>query len=124
MRPTLFADEQPYQSISHRRVKHFGKAARARVEPSGTNHETAPVRFAEIAGDESRYIGVEMRDAVLPMCSSHLSPHLPRSEEHTSELQSLMRISYAVFCLNKNKKHLSQQNISILNYHNHKILSY
>src|SRR3546814_9226383 len=31
----------------------------------------------------------------------------PRSEEHTSELQSLMRISYAVFCLKKkkNKKH-------------------
>src|SRR3546814_2184566 len=28
-----------------------------------------------------------------------------RSEEHTSELQSLMRISYAVFCLNKKKKH-------------------
>src|SRR3546814_2628036 len=26
---------------------------------------------------------------------------LPRSEEHTSELQSLMRISYAVFCLKK-----------------------
>src|SRR3546814_8211842 len=30
-----------------------------------------------------------------------------RSEEHTSELQSLMRISYAVFCLKKNK-HLKQ----------------
>src|SRR3546814_3869133 len=28
-----------------------------------------------------------------------------RSEEHTSELQSLMRISYAVFCLNKKKKY-------------------
>src|SRR3546814_7199568 len=28
-------------------------------------------------------------------------PTLPRSEEHTSELQSLMRISYAVFCLKK-----------------------
>src|SRR3546814_3336408 len=28
-----------------------------------------------------------------------------RSEEHTSELQSLMRISYAVFCLKKNKQH-------------------
>src|SRR3546814_10432976 len=28
-----------------------------------------------------------------------------RSEEHTSELQSLMRISYAVFCLQKQKKH-------------------
>src|SRR3546814_1487412 len=29
---------------------------------------------------------------------------LSRSEEHTSELQSLMRISYAVFCLKKKKK--------------------
>src|SRR3546814_4381310 len=33
-----------------------------------------------------------------------VKPKKPRSEEHTSELQSLMRISYAVFCLNKNKK--------------------
>src|SRR3546814_2460514 len=33
---------------------------------------------------------------------------LGRSEEHTSELQSLMRISYAVFCLN-NKNNLSRQ---------------
>src|SRR3546814_8002595 len=31
----------------------------------------------------------------------------PRSEEHTSELQSLMRISYAVFCLKKKKLHKS-----------------
>src|SRR3546814_3797928 len=34
-----------------------------------------------------------------------------RSEEHTSELQSLMRISYAVFCLKKkNKKNITKQN--------------
>src|SRR3546814_3419527 len=32
-----------------------------------------------------------------------LRARLPRSEEHTSELQSLMRISYAVFCLKKHK---------------------
>src|SRR3546814_9116856 len=31
-----------------------------------------------------------------------------RSEEHTSELQSLMRISYAVFCLKKKKQHKKQ----------------
>src|SRR3546814_7681677 len=31
----------------------------------------------------------------------------PRSEEHTSELQSLMRISYAVFCLKQKKKNTS-----------------
>src|SRR3546814_5419634 len=36
-----------------------------------------------------------------------------RSEEHTSELQSLMRISYAVFCLKKKTKHTKHaQNIS------------
>src|SRR3546814_7146717 len=34
-----------------------------------------------------------------------------RSEEHTSELQSLMRISYAVFCLKK-KKHKGSKNIT------------
>src|SRR3546814_10632067 len=32
-----------------------------------------------------------------------------RSEEHTSELQSLMRISYAVFCLKKKKTHTHNQ---------------
>src|SRR3546814_7849980 len=37
-----------------------------------------------------------------------------RSEEHTSELQSLMRISYAVFCLKKNK---TTHNRSTQNHH-------
>src|SRR3546814_3317162 len=32
---------------------------------------------------------------------AHVQPSMARSEEHTSELQSLMRISYAVFCLKK-----------------------
>src|SRR3546814_3669697 len=35
--------------------------------------------------------------------SNHSPNASSRSEEHTSELQSLMRISYAVFCLKKNK---------------------
>src|SRR3546814_6867667 len=39
-------------------------------------------------------------------CSGcHASGIAGRSEEHTSELQSLMRISYAVFCLKKKKRH-------------------
>src|SRR3546814_5459593 len=37
------------------------------------------------------------------------SPAGSRSEEHTSELQSLMRISYAVFCLKKKKKKNKQK---------------
>src|SRR3546814_4691199 len=46
-----------------------------------------------------------------------------RSEEHTSELQSLMRISYAVFCLKKKKKKknitqiISKTNSKDKNYH-------
>src|SRR3546814_5366018 len=40
-----------------------------------------------------------------------------RSEEHTSELQSLMRISYAVFCLKKNKQKNNHTFIDS-NYHN------
>src|SRR3546814_3364373 len=38
-----------------------------------------------------------------------LLPRPERSEEHTSELQSLMRISYAVFCLKKKNKQTTQQ---------------
>src|SRR3546814_1893498 len=41
-----------------------------------------------------------------------------RSEEHTSELQSLMRISYAVFCLKKKKKDKSTSTISQLRSRN------
>src|SRR3546814_5723088 len=42
-----------------------------------------------------------------------INPRMIRSEEHTSELQSLMRISYAVFCLKKKKK----QQILSIHYH-------
>src|SRR3546814_3075729 len=38
------------------------------------------------------------------------SPPQPRSEEHTSELQSLMRISYAVFCLQTKQKQTLHKN--------------
>src|SRR3546814_3909441 len=50
--------------------------------------------------------GVPNGTYAVPTDSSHLDlANAPeRSEEHTSELQSLMRISYAVFCLKK-KKH-------------------
>src|SRR3546814_1242270 len=47
---------------------------------------------------------------VATMIAAFAREERPRSEEHTSELQSLMRISYAVFCLKKKKntsKHLA-----------------
>src|SRR3546814_2073761 len=50
----------------------------------------------------------------LIMPRQQVVPAALRSEEHTSELQSLMRISYAVFCLKK-KKHNPHLNICHLN---------
>src|SRR3546814_7412721 len=46
-----------------------------------------------------------------------------RSEEHTSELQSLMRISYAVFCLKK-KKHITERNVNTITHHQKHIFNY
>src|SRR3546814_10733370 len=45
------------------------------------------------------------RDEVTDLAEARMRQ---RSEEHTSELQSLMRISYAVFCLKKNKRKMQQ----------------
>src|SRR3546814_1905792 len=51
------------------------------------------------AGGANQALTGSVEDALRLGCSA-----IGRSEEHTSELQSLMRISYAVFCLKKKKK--------------------
>src|SRR3546814_3824510 len=56
------------------------------------------------------------RPATLPASGSNMAE--TRSEEHTSELQSLMRLSYAVFCLKKKK---IQQQITRLHADNHSL---
>src|SRR3546814_6815092 len=61
-------------------------------------------------------VGMQDMGAAGIICSNSEMSAKGRSEEHTSELQSLMRISYAVFCLkkkntNKNIKHTSKPNI-------------
>src|SRR3546814_6613523 len=74
------------------------------------------------------------RHAPVPDCTAgpgpvglrQLRPGHRRSEEHTSELQSLMRISYAVFCLKKKKihKYYSIKNINLHNiYANNTIIT-
>src|SRR3546814_2339925 len=51
-------------------------------------------------------LGTPVRASILPRGDGDFFVFDVRSEEHTSELQSLMRISYAVFCLKKkNHKH-------------------
>src|SRR3546814_3318991 len=53
-------------------------------------------------------------DAGLGAFNADFCASIGRSEEHTSELQSLMRISYAVFCLKK-KKHKNKKQFNISN---------
>src|SRR3546814_1254426 len=43
-------------------------------------------------------------ETTIYLIGQHMAQKAVRSEEHTSELQSLMRISYAVFCLKKKKE--------------------
>src|SRR3546814_9580598 len=73
------------------------------IECADLIEQVAPRRYLRILKK------VEVRDgeasaALLPAEGFAIDFEIERSEEHTSELQSLMRISYAVFCLKK-KKH-------------------
>src|SRR3546814_6108521 len=69
-----------------------------------------PATLAEIAGASGMPVAdvADFVNASLATGFADIAPNTPpepaeRSEEHTSELQSLMRISYAVFCLKKKK---------------------
>src|SRR3546814_2467014 len=71
---------------------------------AGNLHRTG-FRVAGMNQPKARFAGVPQAH----IAGNHLRHHQPsakaaRSEEHTSELQSLMRNSYDVFCLKKNKK--------------------
>src|SRR3546814_10903586 len=59
-----------------------------------------------------------MNDEFSTGSQNHQPPQPSRSEEHTSELQSLMRISYAVFCLKKKtNQHITYINTSHSQYY-------
>src|SRR3546814_9216392 len=64
--------------------------------------------LAEIAVEQQRDIAMVAEQDVCiadQLGQDRARVAVPRSEEHTSELQSLMRISYAVFCLKKKNFH-------------------
>src|SRR3546814_7178610 len=66
--------------------------------------EVAPfyAKFVKFKGNCDRKQHYEVRFPSHAIIKAIFTP--ARSEEHTSELQSLMRLSYAVFCLKKNKQ--------------------
>src|SRR3546814_4785727 len=87
------------------------------IQPDG------PLIEAWTAGGGSRYVSTSWMKSVSrsDMVGTWSGPNLSRiarpsavparSEEHTSELQSLMRISYAVFCLKKKTKNQNRKQI-------------
>src|SRR3546814_9359219 len=95
---TLF----PYTTLFRSEPLRLGQALRVRVVRA--EHHLVPADGVDDVGDASL---PERADP--DVAAEHLQRVLGevRSEEHTSELQSLMRISYAVFCLKKKKKSIT-----------------
>src|SRR3546814_5303939 len=83
---TLFRSPVARQRLLRQGVLHFQRRAKA----AARDRQRPAVRRRRAAG--GRFHSLSPR------------PWHRRSEEHTSELQSLMRISYAVFCLKKKKQ--------------------
>src|SRR3546814_1442008 len=93
-----------HRADARRRRGHHDRAAAA---PGDLRHDVlhAQPHAADVDGD----------DPVEVLLRLVLDPR-DRSEEHTSELQSLMRISYAVFCLKKKKQIYTINTIQLNTY--------
>src|SRR3546814_1859599 len=85
------------------------------IEPRPKERARTFLRFEDVAyafkvanGDPRRFMATLKSRTVTPLATRRYEAQIAlvakaRSEEHTSELQSLMRISYSVFCLKKKK---------------------
>src|SRR3546814_8080494 len=82
-----------------RAPRHLGLSPAIIPMPQREISMSAPTHFVHVYATVRVKLGVTAHDQVAAMKEAD------RSEEHTSELQSLMRISYAVFCLKKKKEH-------------------
>src|SRR3546814_7419966 len=103
--------------VDHRRGIGRGEVAIERGIARGgrptEDHEPAEQQGAGADQHDRLLGGGEVAEGVLPavqrrshvLFHAHTCIRMIRSEEHTSELQSLMRISYAVFCLKKKNRH-------------------
>src|SRR3546814_7641322 len=94
---TLF----PYTTLCRSAVPHRNPAVDERIGPAGTHYACLGIALQQHTLHQRH--GARSSGGV---CRKGVAP---RSEEHTSELQSLMRISYAVFCLKTKKTHPKQE---------------
>src|SRR3546814_5119739 len=99
---TLF----PYTTLFRSLKKQLDEARNelAAAQRKGEFQRAGELTYGVIPDLERQLVEAEEQDS---------SANTMRSEEHTSELQSLMRISYAVFCLKKKKKTKTNKPIQI-----------
>src|SRR3546814_3634031 len=133
--PNIFVARPGDYSKVNQRIWHSPEAASYIELPvrggSATKHPPAPA--ACTPASHPRPSAPRSPPASRTATSSRPSPRAARrtarSEEHTSELQSLMRISYAVFCLKKKNNHPEQTRMKnykhktkqdLINKHNEK----
>src|SRR3546814_1843118 len=113
---TLFPYTTLFRSLSQlRRLEAFGvrrhqpaRHGRREVLDQGQDDHRALARWLARRWQRLRHPD----DGVRRGSGAAVKPLCPRSEEHTSELQSLMRSSYAVFCLKKKKKKPTQNDMN------------
>src|SRR3546814_1595378 len=106
---------------SSRMSRPISRAWRVSLHPSANRSRKTVSRAPESVQDAQESMSSETRWPISSSASAAESKArnscgVSRSEEHTSELQSLMRISYAVFCLKKKKK--KEQNYIMTYNHN------
>src|SRR3546814_1232804 len=91
-----------HRRIESRRVRHHAQSLRCRLARPAAVGEA---RHRGAGGGGRMKIRAQIGKVL------NLDKCIGRSEEHTSELQSLMRISYAVFCLQNKKQNKTTQSI-------------
>src|SRR3546814_10284812 len=94
-------------SVADPSVAHLDAEGRITALDRGTSYVTA--RRGDVAAATVVTVGPPANYIEFTTSAYGIDAYPDRSEEHTSELQSLMRISYAVFCLKK-KKHNTKRN--------------
>src|SRR3546814_6086934 len=105
---TLF----PYTTLFRSEAASIVGTARKKLNSAAVLRSTPSASAPMIVAPDRLTPGIIDRHWMMPMPSAvrvGIASTVSRSEEHTSELQSLMRISYAVFCLKKKKRKEEQQ---------------
>src|SRR3546814_2072326 len=86
-----------FQLVAHEAKSHVIYSALLKA----LDHPAVQPVMERVSERRLEYLTASFRQAGLGRSDAQHRARLARSEEHTSELQSLMRISYAVFCLKK-----------------------